>query len=81
VVAGNLVGKVCEGAEDRAGEVFKERDGGSIRPRSSSSGRRRGNWVCVVWLATNQLRFIRLCRLGGTHVLGIGGIKFNQYNS
>ncbi len=40
VVAGNLVGKVCEGAEDRAGEVFKERDGGSIRPRSSSSGRR-----------------------------------------
>ena len=40
-----------------------------------------GNWVCVMWLATNQLRFIRLCRLGGTHVLGIGGIKFNQYNS
>lgn len=70
---------MCEGAEDRAWEVFKERDGGSIRPRSSSRG--VGNWVCVMWLATTQLRFIRLCRLGGTHVLGIGGIKFNQYNS
>jgi hypothetical protein len=43
-------------------------------------GRRRELGLCDV-VGNKAIEIYKALSLGGTHVLGIGGIKFNQYNS